>query len=355
MINWIVVLAQKLFTVVTIDEFFGVFLGVPFANVNPQAPGIAAGMPEGDPPVNQTVAIDIGLDGVTPNDPGDADVGQNGLQNFPVLTSAASQNGQTKVTGTLNSLANQAFLITLYSNSQRHPSGHGPGEHILGGINVTTDPQGNASFTFDSPGLVPAGKFITATATRLDAALDPIETSEFSQAIIVNPMRGDYNASGTVDAADFVMWRKAGGRRSRHSPAPTAAAMAWSIRPITMCGEPASVNPGLSRPRAPSKPSRALAPVAESRQPPPRSRLGPSGKIIRLVAHGLRQGCRHLPRADAATSHGRTARPQPCTPICHRVPRQATSHYLLGSQRSRRRAREKAAHQSAPMLTLDRR
>jgi hypothetical protein len=194
-INWTVFLAHKLFTVVTIDELLGVFLGLPFARVNPQA-----------------LAIDIGLDGVTPNDLGDADVGQNGLQNFPVLTSAATQNGQTKVTGTINSLANQTFLVTLYSNSQRLPSGHGPGENILGGINVTTDSQGNTSFAFDSPELVPAGMFITATATRLDSALEPIETSEFSQAIIVNPALGDYNASGTVDAADYVVWRKALGQ-----------------------------------------------------------------------------------------------------------------------------------------------
>jgi hypothetical protein len=206
-----VLLTQKLFRVVTLDEY-GLILRLPFARGDQQTLGIASGVPEGDLSVNQILSIDIGLDGVTPNDPGDTDEGQNGLQNFPVLVSAATQNGQTKVTGTLNSLANQTFLITLYSDSQRLPSGHGLGEQILDGINVTTDPQGNASFTFDSPELVPAGKFITATATRLDAALDPIETSEFSQAIIVNPTRGDYNANGTVDAADYVVWRNTRGQ-----------------------------------------------------------------------------------------------------------------------------------------------
>src|SRR5262249_23733303 len=32
------------------------------------------------------IGIDLGENGVTPNDPGDADVGGNNLQNFPVLS-----------------------------------------------------------------------------------------------------------------------------------------------------------------------------------------------------------------------------------------------------------------------------
>ena len=53
-------------------------------------------------------------------------------------------------------------------------------------MDVTTDANGNASFTFPSPVKVPAGQFITALATRLEAGtLAGIETSEFSAGIAV--------------------------------------------------------------------------------------------------------------------------------------------------------------------------
>jgi hypothetical protein len=127
--------------------------------------------------------IDIGDDGVTPNDPGDADIGANGPQNYPVLTSATTA-AATTVTGTLNSVSNTSFRIELYSNSLG--PNYRAGEQSLGTVNVTTDAHGNASFTFPSPVQVPVGQFITALATRLAAGtLAPIETSEFSAGIAV--------------------------------------------------------------------------------------------------------------------------------------------------------------------------
>ena len=47
---------------------------------------------------NGGLGIDLNGDGVTPNDPGDADSGPNGLQNFPVL-SVALAGGSTGVSG----------------------------------------------------------------------------------------------------------------------------------------------------------------------------------------------------------------------------------------------------------------
>jgi titin len=124
---------------------------------------------------NTGLGIDLGADGVTPNDPGDGDTGANNLQNFPVLTSASSSVGGTTIAGTLNSTPNTTFRLEFYSNAAGDPSGFGEGETFIGSTMVTTDGSGNNSFTVTFPITVPAGHVITATAT------DPgNNTSEFS-------------------------------------------------------------------------------------------------------------------------------------------------------------------------------
>ena len=124
---------------------------------------------------NGGLGIDLGQDGVSPNDAGDADTGANNLQNFPVLTSATSGNSTT-VEMTLNSTANTVFRVEFFSNSACDPSGNGEGEDFLGvSTDVTTDGGGDASLTIIFLTTVPVGQFITATAT------DPgNNTSEFS-------------------------------------------------------------------------------------------------------------------------------------------------------------------------------
>ena len=48
--------------------------------------------------------------GITPNDPGDADAGANGLQNFPVLSSAKSSS--TRIRGTSAEIPNPRLTVS---------------------------------------------------------------------------------------------------------------------------------------------------------------------------------------------------------------------------------------------------
>jgi hypothetical protein len=167
-------------------------------------------VPPGSPsPETSYLGIDRGNDGVTPNYTGVPSNTPPGVQNHPDLSTAVSA-GVTTVSGTLNSFIDTSFKVEFFSNTV------GPnfraGEKFLGSLVVTTNSSGHASFNFSPQVLVPAGQFVTSTATQLDAELHPIDTSEFSAPIIVNPTRGDYNANGTVDAADYVLWRNTRGQ-----------------------------------------------------------------------------------------------------------------------------------------------
>ncbi len=125
---------------------------------------------------NSGLGIDLGGDGVTANDPGDGDTGENGLQNFPVIGTAFG----TVVAGTFNSTASATFTIDFYANSAADPSGFGEGQIYLGSSTVTTDAGGDATFFF-VPTVAPAvGSFVSATATSAGG-----DTSEFSQAVVV--------------------------------------------------------------------------------------------------------------------------------------------------------------------------
>jgi len=138
--------------------------------------------------------------GVTANDDQDPDAGANNLQNFPVFTSATTDL-VTVVDGTLNSLPDETFRIEFFANQAPDPSGHGEGRQYLGSTDVTTDANGDVTITFTPPANVAPGMFVAATATRLDANLDPVETSEFSAAIQVIAFvpRVDLELEKTVD------------------------------------------------------------------------------------------------------------------------------------------------------------
>lgn len=127
---------------------------------------------------NGDLGIDLGNNGVTPNDPGDPDAGPNGLQNFPVVTAVSSNGSQTQFTGTLNSLPNRTFRIDFYSSPACDPSGYGEGRIYVGWRDVNTNGAGNASFNFTLPIGISAGWVVAATASDMSVGG---QTSEFSQ------------------------------------------------------------------------------------------------------------------------------------------------------------------------------
>ncbi|MGH6961449.1 MAG: choice-of-anchor Q domain-containing protein, partial [Dongiaceae bacterium] len=128
---------------------------------------------------NGGLGIDLGGDGVTPNDTGDPDTGANNLQNFPVVIRAIPGSGSTTIEGRLNSAANTTFTLEFFANATCDPAGFGEGETLLGSTSVTTDSRGDASFQTTVPS---AAQFVSATATDANG-----NTSEFSQCVRVGP------------------------------------------------------------------------------------------------------------------------------------------------------------------------
>ncbi|HED65016.1 MAG TPA: hypothetical protein ENJ09_05610 [Planctomycetes bacterium] len=123
----------------------------------------------------------IGTDlatGVTPNDPLDEDLGGNGLQNYPVIATAVSEMGGTRIQGALDSAPNQTYTLEFFASPTCDPTGFGQGSTPLGFATVTTDSGGHAAFDV-LVGTSSAGDFVSSTAT-----LEPEgSTSEFSACV----------------------------------------------------------------------------------------------------------------------------------------------------------------------------
>jgi CSLREA domain-containing protein len=156
--------------------------------------------------------------GPTPNDPGDADSGPNGLQNYPLLTAVS----QSRAAGlsyelALDSTANREFNVEVYSSPKCNPTGFGEGLHLLSARTVATGQSGSGVASVEPvlrlgvvvPGVkVPRGDhWLTATATAPDGS-----TSEFSpcvriasapQAVGVLPTVPGVSAAGITSVEVF--------------------------------------------------------------------------------------------------------------------------------------------------------
>jgi hypothetical protein len=132
---------------------------------------------------NGGLGIDLGGDGRTANDPGDADTGPNFLQNYPVITSAKTGRQATTIKGTLDSPLegkSDTFTIQFFKNPE---STREEGKKFIGERTGVTDTDGVIdgiiSFTFKPPKKVKEGMFVTATATYIGSPTGD-DTSEFS-------------------------------------------------------------------------------------------------------------------------------------------------------------------------------
>jgi hypothetical protein len=129
---------------------------------------------------NDGLGIDLGGDGVTPNDVLDADGGPNNLQNFPLLTRVLA-GAQTRVMGALKALAEATFTLDFYANTAADASGFDEGKPWLGSIGVTTQASGKVAFT-EWVAETASGEFVTVTATDENG-----NTSEFSAVCAPEP------------------------------------------------------------------------------------------------------------------------------------------------------------------------
>lgn len=136
---------------------------------------------------NGGLAIDLGDNGVTPNDPDpviDGNTTPNRNQNFPVLSSArpltAFGAGFARIQGSLSSTRG-VYRLDIHRSNSCDDSGHGEGTTLLGTGTVDLDctivfnNQCTRSFDLLIFGTVTPGQWITATATSPAG-----HTSEFS-------------------------------------------------------------------------------------------------------------------------------------------------------------------------------
>ncbi len=133
---------------------------------------------------NYYLGIDLAGDGVTANDPGDPDSGENQLQNYPELNWVVTgpPSGYTVISGDLDSALMTSFGLEFFYSGAADQSGYGQGQRYLGSGEVSTDEGGWATFVITLPETIPATGYVSATATDPNG-----NTSEFSAARVAIP------------------------------------------------------------------------------------------------------------------------------------------------------------------------
>ena len=175
---------------------------------------------------NAGLGIDLGDNGVTPNDAGDGDTGANELVNFPVLeTVDRNPDGTIVVTGSYDgSLPSSFYQLDFYVSDSCDSSGFGEGATWLGSTSNLGDDSGDFTFNTGTALTDHVAGFSAITATATDTFG---ETSEFSQCLTgpndpVTMLAVDTTAGGTVgDCSSLDPTSPPTAASATRSPSPT--------------------------------------------------------------------------------------------------------------------------------------
>ncbi len=155
---------------------------------------------------NRSLAIDLGGDGPTPNHSGTTN-GPNGLQNYPIITSAVIQGGTIQISGTLDSTPSASFTLDFYAASGPTLLGLVQAQVYLGATGVSTDTSGHCGFSVSLPANLSPWWQLSATAT--DASGNTSELSTNSVSALLPPPSLAVSAPG--DNGSTISWPSSAG------------------------------------------------------------------------------------------------------------------------------------------------
>jgi CSLREA domain-containing protein len=167
-----------------------------------------------------TNLIDLGNDGITPNDVGDADSGANNLQNTVSITSVLADTTSIRVIGGYNGEPSKTLAVDVYEHGT---VGMNVRSRYVGSFVIVTDALGNASFNQVIAGAYAAGTIFSATATDVSSTMNQ-STSEHSSSR-VSTLAAPLSPEVIVNTGGTVVVNEGGASRSVSfvlSTAPTA-------------------------------------------------------------------------------------------------------------------------------------
>lgn len=154
---------------------------------------------------NAGLGIDLGDDGVTPNDAGDGDGGPNQRLNHPVVTALSEATGTVTLQVSLDAPAGP-YLLQVHTAAQPDPAGAGEGEVLVHSASVV-NPAGVGTHVLSFPGDL--SRSFTVTATEETGPGSWGATSEYSGTAtrpVANPDPGRVPAVAAAAGA-LSHWR----------------------------------------------------------------------------------------------------------------------------------------------------